>query len=510
MMQQAKPHGILRCLCTCFLCAVSAQFAEFDYLRNSGPFCPSALELWYLRVPYGAGVAKCGEGTLDGPPLPERPTPPPPTSTTTFTVVTTVPGFQQENQATCCTTLPPRSTAIPAYTTAPPYNYVWDTSTVTNTLTSSSSLTSTSGTDTTISTTSVSSSSTQSMPWWWNSSYVSTTTSMSTSSITHTQTTSTSSSRTTSTSSSITLTSTTAPWPRPTTTTSTFTSSTTNSSTATTTTTGSSSSTSSSSQTYTSSTSSTISQTTTTTISTTSTTLSSTTTVLPDPPVPCLPLCPRITPTACRGVLMSDQMCETTMLNSACFEPSELLFTCPGTNKDPNRNQDLTGGHYGVKCWICSFDSSALKDGFLTDVDLRTGYIQVDLKFGPNMLGSTLNEEHIDGYAIFLTDLEGDRYDFSNPVVSVPKKFGSGLAANGCCEEDAYSARVTTQLPDGVTQVRFEVAPILTGLGPLAVGRISAPVVDAQPFNQVTSFACQTYYSLAFIALLTSRLNHDF
>lgn len=74
-------------------------------------------------------------------------------------------------QATCCTTLPPRSTAIPAYTTAPPYNYasslspaqfpaclyffqvhfspateVWDTSTVTNTLTSSSSLTSTSGT----------------------------------------------------------------------------------------------------------------------------------------------------------------------------------------------------------------------------------------------------------------------------------------------------------------------------------------------------------------------------
>lgn len=159
-----------------------------------------------------------------------------------------------------------------------------------------------------------------------------------------------------------------------------------------------------------------------------------------------------------------------------------------------------------MKCWICSFDSSMLQNGMVQDVDLRTGYLMVDLKFGPNMLGNSLDERNIDGYAIFMTNLAGDRLNFSAPVLSIPKKFGDDLVG-GCCEESAYSARITAALPDGEAQVRFEVVPILTGLGPLGVGRISAPVADASPFNQVTSCAWtwKSFFPLVIITFNMQR-----
>lgn len=64
-----------------------------------------------------------------------------------------------------------------------------------------------------------------------------------------------------------------------------------------------------------------------------------------------------------------------------------------------------------------------LRDDMVPDVDLRTGFLMVDLKFGPNMLGNVLDEKWIDGYAIFMTNLAGDRFDFSSPMVTIPKKF---------------------------------------------------------------------------------------
>ncbi|CAJ1419812.1 unnamed protein product [Effrenium voratum] len=495
--------GLRECIWVLLIVGAAGNFAEYDYLRTTGPFCPNALQLWYFRVPYAAGVARCGKGTIDGPELPARPTPPPVTSTTTRTVLTTIPGFQQEIPATCCTTLPPVSTAIPKYTTAPPYDYVWETTTLTTTETRSSSTTTSSTSATTISTTSYTSTSTQSMPWWWNMSYFSTTTITSVTSTSVTQTSSTSSTGT-----STSRTTSTAPWPRTSTSTSSSSTSYSNTTLATTSTTSSSTSSSVTTMTFTTSTNTTSTATTTTTLSTTSSTKSSTTSFLPDPPVPCLPLCPRLTPTACRGELMSDEICETTLLDSPCFETSNLVFACPGTNRDPKRYQDLQTGHYGVKCWICSFDDSSLQDGMLPDVDLRTGYLLVDLKFGPNMLGNTLDENSIDGYAIFMTDLAGDRISES-PVSTVAKLYGSSLAKGGCCEAAAYSARVTVKLPPGVAEVRFEVAPILTGLGPLAVGRISAPVADASPFNQATTSAARNAHhevvgvgALLFVSLM--------
>ena len=81
-------------------------------------------------------------------------------------------------------------------------------------------------------------------------------------------------------------------------------------------------------------------------------------------------------------------------------------------------------GHYGVKCWICSFDSSMLQNGMVQDaaaledvrllryiqnqngaktcgggagcfffkVDLRTGHLMVDLKFGATLGNGVLPE----------------------------------------------------------------------------------------------------------------------
>jgi len=183
---------------------------------------------------------------------------------------------------------------------------------------------------------------------------------------------------------------------------------------------------------------------------------------------------------------MADETCETTLLNSPCFEQNSLVFSCPGTNKDVNRFQELMSGHYGVKCWICSFDNAAYVDGILPDADTRTGHILVDLKFGPNMLGNDMDETPISGYAIFLVDMDGTRYS-ETPVMTVPKRTEDPTAATAtCCEGGAYSARIILELPDGVNQARFEVTPVLNGLGPLAVGRISEPVEDYAPYNQVT------------------------
>lgn len=190
------------------------------------------------------------------------------------------------------------------------------------------------------------------------------------------------------------------------------------------------------------------------------------------------------------------------MLDSACFEASNLVFGCPGTNVDPQRNQSLVSGHYGVKCWVCSLDETSYVDGKLPDSDTRSGHVLVDLRFGPNMVGSLLDESPVEGYVIFLTDLEGNRYN-QPPVWTGLKRLLPPLDRNGCCSEKHYSARVATALPRGVTKVRFEVAPILNGLGPLSVGRISAHVEDAHPFRaRASSKASRGHLRIPFLALL--------
>eukprot|EP00931_Biecheleriopsis_adriatica_P072921 TRINITY_DN47300_c0_g1_i1.p1 TRINITY_DN47300_c0_g1~~TRINITY_DN47300_c0_g1_i1.p1 ORF type:complete len:500 (+),score=60.68 TRINITY_DN47300_c0_g1_i1:59-1558(+) len=469
------------------------DFSQWDYIetQQGGPWCPSAMELWYLRVPFASGVNKCGEGVPDGPSLPPRPPPPSSTTTTTSTVLSTLPGFNLDSKATCCTTLPPSTTDLPEYTTAPPYEYNWQTTTLTSTKTSSTTTLSATTSLTSITWTTLSTSSTATpAPWDPNSTLNSSTTTIST---TETET-----SRTTSTTINTTIT-TTSTTETATTTTSSFTNSTTTTATKSTTYTLTTltNTTTASTLTVTS-----VSKTNTHTVTTTSAT-TNTVTSLPDPPIACKPLCPRLQPTACREELFGGETCETDTLNSPCFESSILKFECPGTNLDPQRQQNFVSGHYGVKCWICSLDDTSFDEfGKIPDVDTRTGHIQFDLKFGPNMLGNVLDETPISGYAVFMTDLDGNRYS-EEPNLEL-SKHARDLSPQSCCAVDAYTARVTAVLPEGVEEVRFEVAPVLVGLGPLGVGRITPIVEDASPFNQRAS--SEAHRALCLMGLLLLAL----
>eukprot|EP00930_Biecheleria_cincta_P071292 TRINITY_DN58806_c0_g1_i1.p1 TRINITY_DN58806_c0_g1~~TRINITY_DN58806_c0_g1_i1.p1 ORF type:complete len:510 (-),score=47.12 TRINITY_DN58806_c0_g1_i1:109-1638(-) len=478
------------CTCTAFLAVVlmarvgqSFDTSDYAYMMDrSAGFCPGPFELWYYRVPFAGGVKRCGKNVIDGPPLPLKPPPPPTTTLTTTTVLTTVPGFQEEFAASCCTTLPPPTTELPDYTTNPPYDYAWHTSTATATTSFTVTLTVVTTTVSTITRTRLTytMTSTYVAPIWNGTGNTSTSTS-STSFIyiNFTSTSSTSAITHTTSSTSVTNTSTTS-W--------------TNTSTATTTSfTNTTTSVTSSSRTKSS-----ITKTTTKT----TTTITSTTTELPNPRVGCMPLCPRLTPQACRETLNADVTCETRLLDSACFEPSNLVFSCPGTNMNPQRNQSLISGHYGVKCWVCSLDETSYINGKLPDSDTRSGHILVDLRFGPNMVGSLLDESPIEGYVIFLTDLEGHRYSWP-PVWTGLKRALPLLDRHGCCNEKHYSARIATPLPEGVSKVRFEVAPILNGLGPLSVGRISAHVEDSHPFRaRQSSVASRSHVRIPFLTLL--------
>jgi len=166
-MKNANERGT-SCTCTALLAVVlmarvSRGFDTSDYAYfsdSSGGFCPGALELWWYRVPFAGGVKRCGSDIIDGPPMPVKPPPVPTSTLTTTTVLTTVPGFQEEFEATCCTTLAPPTTDLPDYTTNPPYDYAWQTTTDTRTRTTTSTITSMTATTTTSTRTAVTTSST--------------------------------------------------------------------------------------------------------------------------------------------------------------------------------------------------------------------------------------------------------------------------------------------------------------------------------------------------------------
>ncbi|CAE8634935.1 unnamed protein product [Polarella glacialis] len=415
-----------------------AQFARSQ-------FCPLPVDLWKMRAPQYSGVSRCGTGEIIGGP-----------TSTTFTMVTvtnTIPGPTAEpswsltKQDTCCPKTVRTTSLLPRYTTPPPYEYDWVTTTI--------SYTSTTVTIVSKTTTSMTNPPRVTLTFTTTNTILPNNTDNVTDDNTTTPYLAITNTSTTSSSSTTTETSTTTS--SSTSRTTTFTSRTTTKTTVT----------------------KTVSRTTETTSSlvtqTSTTTTSSTFTTLPPDRTACAPLCPRLTPKACRGTLEPERTCETQMLDSVCFAQTDLLFYCPGTNRNPKRPQDLLQGSYSVKCWICSFELEEMPD-----VDQREGYLLVDLKFGPNMLENNIDESPLSGYAVFLTDVEGNR--LGEPVEVIDK---SSKPQQECCEVAAYSARIATTLPPGVREVRLEVAPVLIGLGPLAVGRLTLPIADNWPFRKI-------------------------
>jgi len=173
--------------------------------------------------------------------------------------------------------------------------------------------------------------------------------------------------------------------------------------------------------------------------------------------------------TGCDSALSPGGRCAATKIDTHCVSQESLLFLCPVWNVDPERAPDVLGG-YRLLCQVCGLAAWPLED-----LDLRLGWLQLDIQFGPNTYLGQVLEDGISGYAVFMTDPDGQRLS-DEPVATVDRKEGPH-ASSYCCTETAYTARVAVRFPENVNRVLFEIVPI-TRAGPLPSGRLTAAVYD--------------------------------
>lgn len=193
-----------------------------------------------------------------------------------------------------------------------------------------------------------------------------------------------------------------------------------------------------------------------------------------------------------------------------CLAPIRATFRCPIWNEDPNRRPDVEG-EYRLKCQVCGVSPYRL-----IDLDTRTGYLLVDVQFGPNLLDGEVDEGGIINYAVFMTDTMGTRLS-SQPVAMVEKGPEMATETAFCCKDDAYTARIATQFPTTTDKVLFEIVPV-TSAGPLPAGRLTGMVMDtvfrtsiaqarrrAAPGSTSATFALALLLAASVAALATAR-----
>lgn len=149
-----------------------------------------------------------------------------------------------------------------------------------------------------------------------------------------------------------------------------------------------------------------------------------------------------------------------------------------------------------MKCFVCGISP----DG-LVDIDPMIGTVLVDLSFGQNVIDGKVSENDLDGYALFLADVAGNRVQKVD-VISIDYSLGTPL----CCQDNAYSVRVGLTLPARMSQFRFEIVPVTKTIGVLPAGILTDIIVDAGSFGMVSSNAQGANWSLwaAMMAALAS------
>lgn len=135
-----------------------------------------------------------------------------------------------------------------------------------------------------------------------------------------------------------------------------------------------------------------------------------------------------------------------------------------------------------MKCWVCG-----IAPHHLVDVNPRAGLVVVQLSFGQNALEGKVTETWLLGYAIFLTDVFGNRV-LNNPVQTVP--VDTSLSSTICCQEGAYSTTIGLTLPAQMQQFRFEIVPVTKSTGALPAGLLTQVILDSN-FNGVLSSDAQ-------------------
>jgi len=127
----------------------------------------------------------------------------------------------------------------------------------------------------------------------------------------------------------------------------------------------------------------------------------------------------------------------------------------------------------------------------MTDIDPRAGKYQVELKFGRNAIGASIDEASITGYHIHIINEAGTSLFGGAPVGNVRKQ---SFGASTCCDSAAYSVTVSSgkeTMPETMwgfkivpyqemSQQTYDIAPFGTIMGQFDdIVSGTANVVDA-------------------------------
>jgi len=241
--------------------------------------------------------------------------------------------------------------------------------------------------------------------------------------------------------------------------------------------------------------------------------------------VPC-GVCPGFPVKGCDGPITPGSSCTANASGHVCLGQVTMQFSCPLTDLDtanwtqqwalgPQWSGHATGwgrpgqstaglrgahlisatGNFDVHCQVCGVKYD------LVDGDVRPGYAQVEITWGPNTYQGEFNESIIRSYAIFQVDADrgqvcsqgSDQHshdlthvDLQQALKEVPKRSNQALAPDGSasecmCRNDIYSTQVSWQLPDGVSAVRLMVSPVTTEGEVLPLGLTTGIVQDVLP-----------------------------
>jgi hypothetical protein len=146
----------------------------------------------------------------------------------------------------------------------------------------------------------------------------------------------------------------------------------------------------------------------------------------------------------------------------ACFT-GEVQLHCPSGSSDVEQYSKLKVG-----CQVCGASHTG-------DFDSRAGRLEVQIFWGPNTLDGFVNEEVIEGYAVFAAECRERQGD---ALATIPAKTNTRDKTQECCNHEMYQTTVQFQLPPGVTSKVFMVVP-LTSIGPLDAGWVTSEIEDS-------------------------------
>lgn len=147
-------------------------------------------------------------------------------------------------------------------------------------------------------------------------------------------------------------------------------------------------------------------------------------------------------------------------------------------NGNQKRKPDVLtmAGSFKTNCQVCG-----IYDVNPVDQDIREGYYDYELWFGPNIINGFMNETDMHGYRIYLVDDCNNKLQKMAYVSADRKNQGHPVNSICDCKSAHYRAKFHFQnLPySGITsEYRFSVIPVTYGWKELPYGMVTAPIQD--------------------------------